>query len=988
MLRWLEDPIVLEALWLASPDLVEALPAWRNDPEGSKGRRVALSLYRYLARMTSRATPFGLFAANSLGKVGSATHLELGARDQYRRRSRLDMEGLAALTQAMVEDLERRRNLHFRPNSSLHWVAGTYHHLSGNLKDGAGTYHLLATEPNVAIDATLRRATGGATFVNLAAALRLANPEVQPEEVEAFLTTLIESQMLVPDLMPPVTGQEALPYMIGRLEEAAQPEFARELREVGQGLEALDREALGTEGRTYQQVLEKLDRLPGAFAPGRALQVDLVKPAPKASLDPSCMASIARGVELLHSIQGFREQTVFRRFKEDFLARYQDREIPLLEALDDEAGIGFESEDNAGIEPLLDGLHFSQEEPSQERPFSPMLLRRLETLWREKGTILHLDAELLEDLKVPDPLPLPDALAAMGVAFQGATGTIGFVLHSVLGPSGVNLIARFCHADPELTEWVAAHLREEEAHLPEQAVFAEIAHLPEGRVGNVVTRPALRTFEIPFLATSGVPEDRQLPPSDLLVSIRGDRIVLRSQRLLCEVHPRMTSAHNFLSDRALKPYKFLCLLQHQNVSTDLTWDWGGLYKAAFLPRVVAGDIVLSLARWRIMGAGAWSAAQVETWHRENGVPRYVFVAEGDHRLLIDLDNAFSVEVLLNHLHQNPETLLVEMFPPPEGLLAHGPEGRFVHELVVPFVRKKVSISVEPAGRRRPTTAVASCPPGSEWLYAKLFCSLSHADRLLSDLVAPLVDEMTQAGLVDRWFFIRYEDPRWHLRLRLHGNPSELYGKVLPHLAKRVEGARSLGTLWRLELDTYDREVERYGGSQGMDVAEQLFHLDSELSLSLLPWVAAADDPQLRWRLAFWGMDCLLTGLGFPLEVKLALARRMTEARAGGRVRSRIASRFREERPTLLATLSGRLPFQSEVTSAFARYAAGLVPLREALMSLQASGALGHSIDVLAEHFVHMHLNRMLRSSHLAQETVLWEFLARTYETLRRGLTDA
>ena len=69
--------------------------------------------------------------------------------------------------------------------------------------------------------------------------------------------------------------------------------------------------------------------------------------------------------------------------------------------------------------------------------------------------------------------------------------TFSILIHSVTGPSGANLLGRFCHADPELHRRVEEHLRAEEAHRPD-AIFAEVVHLPEGRIGNVLCRPVLR----------------------------------------------------------------------------------------------------------------------------------------------------------------------------------------------------------------------------------------------------------------------------------------------------------------------------------------------------------------------------------------------------------------------------------------------------------------------------------------------------------------
>src|ERR1051326_9554625 len=73
-----QRPEVQEAIWLASPDLMESLSRWWSDPESEKGQRLEMAVYRYVARMTSRSTPFGLFAGCSVGRIGEGTRLEIG----------------------------------------------------------------------------------------------------------------------------------------------------------------------------------------------------------------------------------------------------------------------------------------------------------------------------------------------------------------------------------------------------------------------------------------------------------------------------------------------------------------------------------------------------------------------------------------------------------------------------------------------------------------------------------------------------------------------------------------------------------------------------------------------------------------------------------------------------------------------------------------------------------------------------------------------
>ncbi len=1013
--RWAARPEVQEALWLASPELLASLPAWWSDPESAKGRKLEQALYRYLARMTARATPFGAFAGCSVGQIADHTSLELAPQAQYRRRTRLDMEYLCNLAETISADPGLRGSIRFRCNTSLHLSCGRYHHLRGDWKDGARLYRLVATEPTAALDATLLRAavSSGVAAQTLASALVESDPEIAPAEAEAFVARLIESQLLVSQLIPPVTGEEPVEHMIRQLEGTESAAIAAGLRSLANDLCRLDGRGLGAGLAEYEKIAGAAAGLGGKFAPGHLVQLDLVKPMARACLDQRLVNDVLRAIEILRR-QASPQQSVFDSFKRDFQQRYGDREVPLLEALDDEAGIGFENEDNPAAEPLIAGIDFRPSEtgePAEVPSAAPGLAQRLEETRLSKKMVLELDPALQQELRFSAPLPLPDSFAVLGVLF-GTEQEPGFYLQSFQSLSGANLLARFSPADAQLLECVQQHLRAEETLYPSNVVLAEIAHLPEGRVGNVVCRPSFGRYEIPFLATAGVEAERQIPLSDLAISLRDSRIVLRSQRLGREVMPRLTSAHNFTGPRSLKLYKFLCLLSHQEVASELAWNWGSLDQSAFLPRVTLGNIVLSPARWRLteetarelcQGSGDERLRRVEQWRQDNAnqVPRFAFISEFDHQLLIDFENSLGVETFLEHVRKQPETILAEMFPAPGALPVRGPEGSFVHEIIVPFVRRKARQEVRrvtqagargtvPVPAERAAIGLADrAMMESGWLYAKLYCSPSYADRLLLELVQRLVEELREGRHVAGWFFTRYADPHWHLRVRLHGDPATLRERGLPLLLDRAAPFERQGGLWRLELDRYEREVERYGGPSSIGVAETLFQIDSELALELLPLTCGDDGADLRWKLAFAGMDRLLSGLGFGLEEKKSLAENMRDFReqaylADETYRRQMAKKFRsdEVRETLAAIVTddasaGRV-LPEKAIAAFTRFSGRLAAVRSQLEDLQRANQLTETVPELAASFVHIHLNRMLRAAHLEQETVLSDFLARTY----------
>jgi thiopeptide-type bacteriocin biosynthesis protein len=238
---------------------------------------------------------------------------------------------------------------------------------------------------------------------------------------------------------------------------------------------------------------------------------------------------------------------------------------------------------------------------------------------------------------------------------------------------------------------------------------------------------------------------------------------------------------------------------------------------------------------------------------------------------------------------------------------------------------------------------------------------------------------------NRWFFIRDADPEWRLRLRFHGAPAQLAEKVRPALEAAAAGALADGLIRRMQLDTYEPELARYGGDAGLPIAEGIFHADSIATLALLRGLTPATRADWRWRLTLRGMDLLLSDLGFDVARRLTLLERIRgdfgrEFRVDATLERQLGDRFRRERLALEALLAGdpeSLP--SHARTALAERSARLAPLAAELTKLSRTGRLTASIEDLAASYLHMHANRMLRASAREHELVIYDLLARLYK---------
>ncbi|HZI12847.1 MAG TPA: lantibiotic dehydratase [Myxococcus sp.] len=1011
-----EDPLVREALFIASPSLDESLPAWLERPDSEAGLKVEHTLVRYLARMAGRATPFGLFAGHAVGGVGGATALRVGGRSGIRRHTRLDMDYVGALVAHVCRTPEVVRELRYVPNSSLYRAGGQLRYLESRQNNRERAYHLVAVEPEPVLDATLERAgaaLGGVTLEELAGPLA-AEADVPREEALEYLESLVSAQLLVPAWAPLVTGPEPLPVLLeGARALPVLAPVCQKLAAVGEALARIDASPVGLPPEAYREAARPLEALPVPVEMSRLFQVDMFRAPGEVRLPRGVVDEVLRGVMALRRMMPTQgDSHPIARFKQRFLERYEGRPVPLLEALDEESGIGFSPSQapGAGTGPLLAGFRFpskAEREGSRWEPRWTHLLHRLEDVRHTGARELVLDEADVKALEAPAAAELPDAFGVVGSLLAESAAAVDagryrFLLENAHGPSGALYLGRFCHGDAALEEAVRRYLRAEEALRPD-AVFAEVVHLPEGRVGNVICRPALRGHDLVFLGQSGVAPEGRIPLSDVWVSVEAGRVVLRSGRLGREVLPRLTNAHNF-SARGLGAYRFLGALQSQSAG-GLSFRWGPLDQAPFLPRVVLGRVVLEPATWNVRAATlrAWGEARgvarfeaVQRFREQARLPRWVCLRDGDNQLPVDLDNVLCVETLVQLVRSRPQATLEELLPGPEDVCVEGEAGRYTHEVVIPFVRRQPAeapVEVSTAARVRaeappPAALKRRFPPGTEWLYLKLYAGTGTLERLLRTSLLEAVRKVEATGAADRWFFIRYHDPEPHVRLRFHGEPRRLESEVWPLLRETCEAALSADEAWRVQLDTYEREVERYGGPAGIEWAEALFHADSEAVLALLEAYPGDEGADARWRLALKGLDGLLEALSLGLEEKAVLLRRVrqsfaAEHRVDKRFEEQLATRYRKESRALEALLRATPadggPWRPGL-EILQRRAGRLAPVAGALRRAGAEGRLTVPVEALAGSFLHMHVNRVLPADQRAQELILYDFLSRLYRS--------
>lgn len=1004
---------IIHALFIASPSLRVGIEHWKRDPDSKKGRQAERALVRYFTRMCFRSTPFGLFSGCSVGKIetdryADAPALSLQSRDQYRTSSRLDFDYLFGLAHCVERDPAVSMKLRYTPNSSLRRSGDDWRYVALRVAGSCRARRQMRLEGHQYLDTLFERAQSGATILELVEAVaRVSAGKLDLESARIYVQELIDDGVLVSSLAPPLTGESPIDDLIAQVDALPFASgVAETLRRTRGGLAALDQKGMDASPEDYRAIASGLESLPAEIDFARLYQVDLVKPVQDAVITKAVVDELAWGAEVLHRLGQRAEPDALELFRHAFTARYDREPVPLLEALDEETGVGF----GPAADTLALVRDLSLDVPIASRSFSghPALLQGVVDCARRNDMELQLR---ISDLPpISDSMPgMPNSFAVMATLIARSMeavrdGHFQMKVSGVWGPGGARYMARFCHADTELDAYVRHHIAQEEACDPD-AVYAEVVHLQDERMGNVLCRPLLHQYELVYLGRSGAAVDRQLPVSDLLVAVEGGRIVLYSSRLQRRVIPRLTNAHGYTNLQLEPVYRFLCLLQRQGVYTG-GFSWGGLDTLAFLPRVRIGRVVLAVAQWRLTlreianlaeHDGSRRFLDVQEFRRRRGLPRWVVLQDTDQAVPIDLDNALSVEAFVHALKRQSQAVLQEMYPSPEQACVTGPEGVFYHELIVPFVRNRhadttqttvvrKSTQVLPTSARRSVTRQARClPPASDWLYLKLYGGAETLDRVLTTELPSLL--MFASGVVSSWFFLRFSDPCRHLRIRFHGNADALTQELLPLASAIFSPLLASGKIWKIQYDTYEREIERYGGIEGTLLAEDIFFADSEAVLKVLQTLRSEKRSEPRWQIALLGTDMLLSDFHFNMEAKVKLMEHLRakyhgEFQVGASVKQSFAETFRADRrrlESLLDSGSDRNQQLKLVRHALELRSTKVTQAGDTLDLLAQRGTLHADMWELARSFVHMHINRLLCVSPRQHECILYDFLFRLYD---------
>lgn len=106
----------------------------------------------------------------------------------------------------------------------------------------------------------------------------------------------------------------------------------------------------------------------------------------------------------------------------------------------------------------------------------------------------------------------------------------------------------------------------------------------------------------------------------------------------------------------------------------------------------------------------------------------------------------------------------------------------------------------------------------QWLSMKIYINEKLMNQFIVEELSTFIEYMCQSNICQNYYYLRYRDPKSHIRLRLSGNTAEIMKRVNKFIMKQ----KIKGNIYDFIIDSYDPEIHRYGGEKCIKYAEKFF----------------------------------------------------------------------------------------------------------------------------------------------------------------------
>lgn len=829
-----KDKSFREKIEIASPALVSMMDFYlqQADQLGKKKKDDFLtSVMKYYVRSKKRATPFGLFAGVGIGQFDKEERLD-NRRMSFQKRVNIDTEWLFEYIFGIEQ--KHGKQLSFKLNNACYRNGNRVVLMYSTQKD-IDEISVRFTKVFELVESICHTYK---SYGEIYQKLRTSYADVEEEVIEGYLAELIQKQILISDLRPPFTNENSLEY----LKEHCSIAGISQAADVIDKLQRLCREYENTIiGEGIEKYREMIAFMESVHKSKHYLQVDTVIQGCEVRFSNSLKKSAEHLAAFLvtMSSKSQKEYAHLEQYRNTFLEKYGfEREVPILEMLDTAIGIGAPK---GYLFPQNDFYEETVQDTNIPTDVRNYFMSKYEEALRHK-TAIQLDMESIQKalhLEEVANAPLSFELYFLVKELNGEKK-----LH--LGVNGGSLGAgktfgRFSAESGELRNTLLELNIKEQQMRSENVETCEISYLPADLRSGNVARCLTGREKCLTAYTNTQQQEEEIRLEDILIGATQTQFYAKNAKTGNYIVFGSNNMYNIM----LQPNAFRFLLEIANDGKIKWYDypWKYAYCACrHIPQIEFEGIVISNEQWFLnrtnlelepkqKGFEEFKKAFLAYMDKEE-IPHKIYLTEEDNRIPLNLDSDLAVHILYDEYKKKGDgSIILERIEEGNPLRYENGEMRAT-EIVIPFFRKQKDIFYSSNTHDESITRKQHIVfPYENWLYMKLYCRNDREEELIALQLKDFGSTLKKDFGIEH-FFMRYLDPKPHIRLRFYADPQILLQAtpIILNWTRELEQQRIIGDL---NISVYEKEIERYGGIELIELAEKLFRMDSVIVEEIL-----------------------------------------------------------------------------------------------------------------------------------------------------------
>ena len=841
------NPQFLEALMNSNYLLYQLI----KDNQVSENQKKTIA--RYFQRSIIRPTPYGLFAGITTGNFGEYT--DFCRKSIAHKVSMVDSEWFYLMIKEIEETLISLEKIKLKYNNqciiSGEKIINPYLCIQNNNTDQDKTQKIIARYTEQ-VKRIVKLTSEWKDFKEIKEYLMEKNPEVEEKVILKFIKQLIKNEILISECRIAITEKDLLKELIKVLEQYKDIDVVKKMVDSLKQIDLLHRRYDNADAiqsiKIYDELHDKMQKIQKSE---NSLNVLLGIDTFTNNISKNIKKELEDFLDILvMSVIDDNESKYLKQFKMKFTEKYGEyREINLLELMDEHMGLGNPYKYYENIiensykrtEALKDyiknQIFWAVKEKKNKIFLSKSDIVAINDRYSEKTIEYSKSFEINASILAKTAEDIDNGNYKIRIAPCCASEGAGRMInrfYNTINDEGKNELKKI--------------YEELEEKMYDDVDNADITYLSHQlRTGNICSGKRNYRYSV-SIGTAEEDKNKELKLSQISVGYDSitNRLYLKNK--ISGKKLRIVSDNMLTMNVEHYVVRFLREVTFANEKhPSFFWSLFSELDYRYIPEIMYNCIIIYPETWKVYKQDILNWNIFDDFRKEFDkymgkwkIPKKINLLEGDRYLEFDLELMECWKDLYQEMKRIIERTGVCIIQKSNVdnecwvIDEHGEKyyAEFVFECMGNEKKNFKNIVEHPITKsnihlnKQNLTILPEMrnyQPGMQgWIYLKIYICEEVADEFIYSEMCGFINNLKDKKILKQWFFIRYSDPDFHIRLRIKAIEA---GKLFLEISEWIEKIKKAEKIGRIIIDTYEREIERYGGINSIEYAEQVFMAD-------------------------------------------------------------------------------------------------------------------------------------------------------------------